>query len=108
MKKLFLLLALFSANVFATPVNINTADVQTIANSLNGIGVKKAQAIIEYREKNGNFKTVESLTSVAGIGNKTVEKNKADILLTDDTVIKTPETIEKVEKIDSQDSTSQE
>jgi len=83
MKKLLFLFALFSANVFATPVNINTADVQTIANSLNGIGEKKAQAIIEYREKNGNFETIESLTEVAGIGEKTVEKNREDILLTD-------------------------
>ena len=83
MKKLLFLLALFSANIFATPVNINTADAQTIADSLNGIGEKKAQAIIEYREKNGEFKTIESLTEVAGIGEKTVEKNKADILLTD-------------------------
>ena len=82
MKKLFLLLALFSANVLATPVNVNTADAQTIANSLNGIGEKKAQAIIEYREKNGDFKTTESLTEVAGIGEKTIEKNREDILLT--------------------------
>jgi len=80
----------FSANVFATPVNINTADAQIIANSLKGIGEKKAQVIIAYREKNGDFKTIESLTEVAGIGEKTVEKNKEDILLTD-----TIETIEK-------------
>jgi competence protein ComEA len=83
MKKLFLLLALFSANVLAAPVNVNTADAQTIANSLNGIGEKKAQAIIEYREKNGNFETVESLTEVSGVGEKTVEKNREDILLVD-------------------------
>jgi competence protein ComEA len=83
MKKIFLLLALFSVNVLATPVNVNTADAQTIANSLNGIGEKKAQAIIAYREKNGDFKTVNSLTEVAGIGEKTVEKNREDILLTD-------------------------
>ncbi|MDQ7091265.1 MAG: ComEA family DNA-binding protein [Methylococcales bacterium] len=101
MKKIFLLLALFSANVFATPVNVNTADAQTIASSLNGIGEKKAQAIIEYREKNGDFKTIDSLTEVAGIGAKTVEKNKEDILLTDKvekevkTQVKKPEAKEK-------------
>jgi len=83
MKKILVLLALFSANVFATPVNINTADAQIIANSLKGIGEKKAQVIIAYREKNGDFKTIESLTEVAGIGDKTVEKNREDILLTD-------------------------
>ena len=81
MKKIFLLLVLFTTNVFAEPVNINKADVKTIAASLNGIGEKKAQAIIEYREKNGEFKTIESLTEVTGIGEKTIEKNKEDILL---------------------------
>jgi len=83
MKKILVLLALFSANVLATPVNINTADAQTIAESLNGIGEKKALAIIAYRTENGDFKTIESLTEVKGIGEKTVEKNKEDILLTD-------------------------
>ena len=86
MKKIiFLLSVFFSVNVFATPVNINTADAQTIADSLNGIGIKKAEAIVAYREKNGDFKTIESLTAVSGVGEKTVEKNKADILLTDKT-----------------------
>ena len=81
MKKIFLFLALFSANALATPVNINTADAQTIAGSLGGVGEKKAQAIIEYREKNGDFKTVESLMDVKGIGVETFEKNKKDLLL---------------------------
>ena len=81
MKKVIFLLALFSTNVFATPVNINKDNAQTIADSLNGIGIKKAEAIVAYREKNGDFKTVESLTAVSGVGEKTVEKNKADILL---------------------------
>ena len=47
---------LFSANSVATPVNINTADAQKIADSLKMIGEKKAQSIIEYRTKNGQFK----------------------------------------------------
>jgi competence protein ComEA len=83
MKKIFLFLVLFSANILATPVNINTADAQTIADALNGIGEKKAKAIIAYRKENGAFKTIESLTEVSGIGEKTVEKIKEDILLTD-------------------------
>lgn len=83
MKKIVFLFALFSANAFAVPVNINKADAQTIADALNGIGLKKAEAIVAYREKNGDFKTVESLTAVSGVGEKTVEKNKDDILLTD-------------------------
>lgn len=62
-------------------VNINTADAQEMADSLNGIGMKKAQAIVTWRETNGNFKTVNELSQVKGIGSKTVEKNKEDIKL---------------------------
>ncbi|MBS3951535.1 MAG: ComEA family DNA-binding protein [Methylomicrobium sp.] len=82
MKYLLALIALITFNAFAEPVNINTADAETIANSLNGIGIKKAQAIIEHRTKEGDFKSVEDLAKVKGIGEKTVEKNKADIILT--------------------------
>ena len=84
MKKLLLTaitsVILSSQALFA--VNVNTADAQTIASELNGIGAKKAQAIIEYREANGKFKTIESLTEVKGIGLKTVEKNREAIELT--------------------------
>ena len=83
MKKLLILLSLFSINAFATPVNINTADAKTIADSLSGIGQKKAQAIVDYRAKNGAFKTIDDLAQVSGIGTKTIEKNKTDLLLTD-------------------------
>ncbi|WP_154223304.1 helix-hairpin-helix domain-containing protein [Marinicella rhabdoformis] len=62
-------------------VNVNTAPAEKIAEELKGIGLKKAQAIVEFRKANGNFKTVESLTEVKGIGLKTVEKNRKDILL---------------------------
>lgn len=87
MKSILCLLILFSTTALATPVNINQANAQVIADALNGIGIKKAEAIVAYREKNGDFKTVDSLTVVSGIGEKTLEKNKADILLTDDKII---------------------
>jgi competence protein ComEA len=83
MKKLLLLLSLFAVNAIAAPVNVNTADAKTISDALSGIGQKKAEAIVKYREEKGPFKTVEDLTNVAGIGEKTVEKNKNDILLSD-------------------------
>jgi competence protein ComEA len=84
MKKLLLALTiLLSTNVFAIPVNINTADAQKIADSVSGFGLKKAQAIIEYRTKNGDFKTLDDLNKVSGIGDKTIEKIKADILFSD-------------------------
>jgi competence protein ComEA len=83
MKKLLLLSLLFSANVFASPININTADAQKISDSISGFGLKKAQAIIDYRTKNGEFKTLDDLNKVSGIGDKTIEKIKADILFSD-------------------------
>lgn len=81
MKKLFVLMALCACNVFAAPVNVNTADAKTISESLANIGLKKAEAIVKYRTEKGPFKKAEELTNVAGIGEKTVEKNKKDILL---------------------------
>jgi competence protein ComEA len=83
MKKLLLPLLLVSMSVLATPVNINTADAKTIADSLTQIGIKKAEAIAADRAKNGPFKTVDDLKRVMGIGDKIIAANKADILLTD-------------------------
>jgi competence protein ComEA len=80
MKKLMIVLALFSVNSFASPVNINKADAKTIADSLSGIGMAKAEAIVAYRTAHGDFKTTDDLDKVSGIGAKTIEKNKADIL----------------------------
>ena len=76
---LFGLAVLASSTVMAVEVNINTADAETISQSLNGIGLKKAERIVEYRSQHGPFKDMESLTMVKGIGAKTVEKNKQDI-----------------------------
>jgi competence ComEA-like helix-hairpin-helix protein len=64
-------------------VNINRADATTLAASLNGIGPKKAEAIVVYREQHGSFKQIEDLALVKGIGPKTIEKNRAVIRLTD-------------------------
>ena len=83
MEKLILLLTLFTLNAVAAPVNINTADAKTISDALSGIGLKKAEAIVKYRTEKGLFKKPEDLTNVKGIGEKTIAKNKKDILLTD-------------------------
>ena len=93
MKKLLILLACFSLNAFAAPVNINTADAKTIADSLSGIGLKKAQAIVDYRSKNGAFKSTDDLAQVSGIGAKTIEKNKTDLLVADYKKIIAPQKI---------------
>lgn len=65
----------------ANIVNINTASVAELQDKLVGIGEKKAQAIVDYRTKHGNFKSIEQLSEVSGIGQATVEKNRANIVL---------------------------
>ncbi len=72
---------IFTFNVCADPVNINTANAENIAENLKGIGAKKADAIVKFRKDNGKFKAIEELDQVKGIGAKTIEKNRADILL---------------------------
>ncbi|WP_051117696.1 ComEA family DNA-binding protein [Vibrio campbellii] len=62
-------------------VNVNSATAEEIATLLNGIGEKKAQDIVEYRNEHGPFKTAADLTKVKGIGEATVKKNEERILL---------------------------
>ena len=77
-----LAISLLTAFAWATEmVNINAADAATLAQSLQGIGPNKAAAIVHYRETNGPFVTIESLTEVQGIGERTVEINREKITL---------------------------
>ena len=55
-------------------VNINTASATEIQKALVGIGAKKAEAVVQYREKHGAFSAVEQLLEVQGIGKATLEK----------------------------------
>ena len=59
-------------------VNINTASESELS-TLNGIGSSKAKAIIEYRTKNGNFKTIEDIKKVSGISESIYAKIKENI-----------------------------
>jgi len=61
-------------------VNINTADRETLA-QLDGIGEKKAEAIITWREDNGAFVSIEQLAEVNGIGPATIEDNRQAMTL---------------------------
>ena len=65
----------------AGPVNINTADAETISRSLQGVGLSKARAIVEYRQKHGPFKSADDLSLVKGIGERTVELNRDNIVV---------------------------
>lgn len=70
-----------SAPAHAGPVNINKASAEEIADALNGIGIKKARDIVAFREKQGPFKSIEQLGDVKGIGDRMLEKNRANIRL---------------------------
>ncbi|MBQ2774494.1 MAG: helix-hairpin-helix domain-containing protein [Clostridia bacterium] len=59
-------------------VNINTASLLQLM-TIDGIGETKAQAIVDYREEHGRFTTIQEITSVKGIGEKTFEKIKDNI-----------------------------
>lgn len=61
-------------------ININTADV-TLLQQLTGVGPVTAQKIVDYREQNGQFSSIEDLKNVSGIGDKTFEKMKDDITI---------------------------
>ncbi len=70
---------LFTSLVWAQ-VNINSANAETLQ-SLNGIGKAKAEAIIKHRETHGPFRSLEELTEVKGIGDKMLEKIRAELIV---------------------------
>ena len=83
-KSLFTLLAtaLFSIWAWALqPVNVNSASAEEIAEALKGVGLSKAEAIVSYRNEHGQFKHVDELVNVKGIGIRTVDINREYILL---------------------------
>ena len=65
----------------AGPVDINSADAETLARELNGVGLAKAEAIVAWREAHGPFTTPESLLEVRGVGPALLEKNMENIRL---------------------------
>ena len=60
----------------AEKINLNKADAQTLQKELAGIGKNKADAIVAYRESNGEFTSVDELIEVKGIGKSILEKNR--------------------------------
>ncbi|MDR0172907.1 helix-hairpin-helix domain-containing protein [Enterobacter sichuanensis] len=64
-----------------TRVSINSASAEDLARAMNGVGLKKAQAIVSYREEYGPFKTVDDLKQVPGMGSALVERNLSHLTL---------------------------
>lgn len=88
MKK-FIFISTILASLISAPtvfageiININKADIAAL-DSLDGIGEKKAEAIVAYRTEHGEFKSLEDLKEVPGIGDKLYDKVKDSISLTE-------------------------
>ena len=80
MKRLLLALITFviSTSIAMATVNLNTATKEDL-DKVKGIGPVKAQSIIEYRKKNGPFKSVDELENVKGFGSKSVKKVRPEL-----------------------------
>lgn len=60
----------------AVKVDINSADAETLARTLIGVGMVRAKEIVAYRVMFGNFESIDELTAVKGVGPSTVAKNR--------------------------------
>ncbi|EXC33572.1 helix-hairpin-helix domain-containing protein [Acinetobacter radioresistens] len=70
-----------AAQISTEKVSLNRGTADQLQQALSGVGEKKAQAIVEYRNKNGKFNSIEDLQKVKGIGPKLFEKNKSRLTL---------------------------
>ncbi|HEO6255456.1 TPA: helix-hairpin-helix domain-containing protein [Streptococcus agalactiae] len=61
-------------------INLNKADLSSLQ-TISGVGVKRAQDILDYRDSQGGFKTIDDLKNVSGIGEKTLEKLRQDVTI---------------------------
>ncbi|MDH3871334.1 MAG: helix-hairpin-helix domain-containing protein [Gammaproteobacteria bacterium] len=76
---LFSVLLAVSTQALSGPLNINTADAGALAEAIDGVGDRRAVAIVQYRETYGPFASVDELANVKGIGMKTVDNNRANL-----------------------------
>ena len=84
--KLLVQWILFAAFFVATPtfaasqVDVNSADARALAESLDGVGLAKAEAIVAWRQQHGPFETLDDLSKVDGIGPHILERNREAIV----------------------------
>ncbi len=106
MRKLLLTFIMWFAicGIAVAAVNINTATKDELV-SLKGVGEKRAQAIIDYRTKNGPFKTVDDLEKVPGIGPGIMKQIKSQISISGPTTIDKPAATTKTTDATKGDST---
>lgn len=70
-----------SSLTLAAPVDINTADATVLAQSIKGVGAKRAEAIVAYRKEHGPFKSLDELTKIKGINAKIIENNRSNMTI---------------------------
>lgn len=73
----------FSDGAHADRVDINRADADELCDRLKGVGQKKAQAIVDYRNEHGAFRSLRDLEKVKGIGPALVKKNRHLLVLSE-------------------------
>ena len=74
-----LIVSLLPVAAWAGPVDVNSADAATLAEELDGVGPAKAQAIVDFREQYGAFKSADELLEVKGIGERVLDLNRDNI-----------------------------
>ena len=84
MKRILITTLLFIAGIgmAAAAVNLNSASVEEL-DAVKGISPAKAKAIVDYRSKNGPFKSLDELKSVKGFGDKSVAKLQGELTVAD-------------------------
>jgi competence protein ComEA len=86
---LLLVICFLFSGIAAAVVNINTATKEELT-SIKGVGEKRAQEIIDYRKKNGNFKSIDDLEKVPGVGPGLMKRIRSQVTVTGKTSIDKP------------------